>query len=184
MSGTVPCGSDDIYVTRLRGDGSIEAPQNLGCGVNTSASEASPFPLPNDGVAPTLYFSSSLTGNGDLYRSRWVDGAYASREQVPGVNTVAYVEGQPNVRRDGLELFYFSNAPGGSGSNDIWTATRATTADAFSGAHALGPEVNSTAAETRPSLSWDGTTLYFGSTRAGGGAEGSSDHYVSTRARE
>jgi hypothetical protein len=182
--GTAPCGSDDIYVTRFRGDGSIEAPRNLGCDVNTSAGEASPFPLANDGVAPTLYFSSTLTGSGDLYRSRWVDGVYTAREQVPGVNTPTFVESQPNVRRDGLELFYFSNAPGGQGGNDIWTATRASTADGFSGAHALGAEVNTAAAETRPSLSWDGTTLYFGSTRTGGGAEGSSDLYLSTRSRE
>jgi hypothetical protein len=33
--------------------------------------------------------------------------------------------------------------------------------------------------ETVPLL--DGTTLYFGSTRTGGGAEGDSDHYVTTR---
>lgn len=36
-------------------------------------------------------------------------------------------------------------------------------------------------AETRPSLSWDGTILYFGSTRPGG--EGMADHYVTTRER-
>jgi hypothetical protein len=35
------------------------------------------------------------------------------------------------------------------------------------------------AAETRASLSWDGTTLVFGSTRAGG--EGATDIYVTTR---
>jgi hypothetical protein len=45
----------------------------------------------------------------------------------------------------------------------------------------LGPDVNSAVAETRPSLSWDATTLYFGSTKPGG--EGSSDHYVTTRER-
>jgi hypothetical protein len=31
----------------------------------------------------------------------------------------------------------------------------------------LGPLVNRSADETRPSLSWDGTTPNFGSTRAG-----------------
>jgi len=41
----------------------------------------------------------------------------------------------------------------------------------------LGPAVNSPAGETRPSLSWDGTTLYFGSTRVGG----QSNIYVTTR---
>jgi hypothetical protein len=38
---------------------------------------------------------------------------------------------------------------------------------------------SSNGAETRPSLSWDGTTRYFGSTRPGG--DGGADHYVTTR---
>lgn len=65
--------------------------------------------------------------------------------------------------------------------NDIYSATRATVDDAWSTPVNLGPNVNGTSAssETRPSLSWDGTTLYFGSNRAGG--EGDSDHYVSKR---
>ena len=44
-----------------------------------------------------------------------------------------------------------------------------------------GPAVNGveTSSETRPSLSWDGTTLYFGSNRAG--SEGDADHYVTAR---
>jgi hypothetical protein len=36
-------------------------------------------------------------------------------------------------------------------------------------------------AETRASISKDGTTLYFGSNRPGG--DGSTDHYVTTRDR-
>jgi Tol biopolymer transport system component len=44
------------------------------------------------------------------------------------------------------------------------------------------PHVNSAnGAETGPSLSWDGTTLYFGSNRPGG--DGSTDHYLTTRSR-
>ena len=94
------------------------------------------------------------------------------------MNTASWNEGQPNVRRDGLEIFYFSNQPDGvGGGNDIYSATRTSTAGAFSGAADLGASVNSVASETRPSLSWDGTTLYFGSTRA----DGDSDHYVTKR---
>jgi len=45
-----------------------------------------------------------------------------------------------------------------------------------------GASVNSAAGdETRPSLSWDATTLYFGSNRPGG--EGASDIFVTTRQR-
>lgn len=43
----------------------------------------------------------------------------------------------------------------------------------------LGPNVNSAANETRPSLSWDAKTLIFGTTRPG--VEGVSDIYYSTR---
>jgi hypothetical protein len=42
----------------------------------------------------------------------------------------------------------------------------------------LGDAVNTTAGESRPSLSWDARTLVFG--RAPG-PEGSSDIYISTR---
>jgi WD40-like Beta Propeller Repeat len=177
------CGSarnDDIYTTRRGDDGRWDPVTHLDCDVNTTANEASPFPLPQSGTGPVLYFSSTITGNGDLYSSSWHGGAFQGREQVAGVNTASWNEGQPNVRRDGLELFYFSNQPDGvGGGNDIYSAARASTADAFSGAADLGASVNSAASETRPSLSWEGTTLYFGSTRPGG--DGDSDHYVTKR---
>ena len=99
---------------------------------------------------------------------------------MPGANSAAE-DGQPNVRRDGLELFFFSTRPGTLGMADLYSATRSSGSDPWSTPVKLGPDVNSAAAETRPSLSWDGTTLYFGSTKPGG--EGSSDHYVTTRER-
>jgi len=83
------------------------------------------------------------------------------------------------VRRDGLEIFFDSNRPGGVGGLDIWTATRASTSDPWSTPTNPGSNVNSAANDLRASLSWDATTLYFGSTRAGG--EGSQDLYVTTR---
>ncbi len=180
------CGAsrnDDIYVTRWRNDRGFDPVERLGCDVNTTANEASPFPLPQDGSGPVLYFSSTFTGAGDLYYSRWIAGSFQGRDLVPGVNTPS-VEGQPNLRRDGLEIFFFSNRPGANG-NDIYAATRSSTSDAWSIPVNLGTDVNGPSAtpqssETRPSLSWDGTTLYFGSNRLGGGLD--SDHYVTTRA--
>lgn len=179
------CGTTrnaDMYSTRFGAKGSLGPAEHLGCDVNTAFDEASPFPLPQDGDGPVLYFSSASTGAGDLYYSEWAGGSFQGRALVPGVNTAA-VEGQPSVRRDGLEIFFFSNrdhATRGTG-NDIFSATRATTAVGWDTPKNLGAAVNGVAntSETRPSLSWDGTTLYFGSTRTGGG-----DHYVSTRSRE
>jgi WD40-like Beta Propeller Repeat len=183
------CGGDDIYTTRLRPDG-WDPVANLGCDVNSVANEASPFPLPDRETGPVLYVSSTraggysaeapgaLSGDSDLYVSESHGDVFGAAQLVPGANSAAD-DGQPNVRRDGLELFLFSTRPGSLGMADVYSASRASGADAWSMPVNLGPNVNTAAAETRPSLSWDATTLYFGSTRTGG--EGSSDHYVTTR---
>jgi len=170
------CGGDDVYTTRLRPDG-WDPVANLGCDVNSGGNEASPFVLPVSGDGPVLYFSSTRSGNNDLYRSESHGGVFGAATAIAELNTSAQ-DGQPNVRRDGLEIFFFSNRTGAAG-NDIYAATRERTSDAWSTPVNLGPNVNSSASETRPSLSWDGKTLYFGSTRAGG--EGDSDHYMTTR---
>jgi Tol biopolymer transport system component len=172
------CGGDDIYATRLRPDG-WDPVANLGCDVNSSGNEASPFPLPESSRGPVLYFSSTRAGTNDLYMSESDGGVFGAATAIAELNSAAQ-DGQPNVRRDGLEIFFFSNRAGAAG-NDIYAATRASTSDPWSAPVNLGSNVNSAASETRPSLSWDGTTLYFGSNRTGG--EGDSDHYVTTRER-
>lgn len=182
VQGTDWCGGGDIYVTRLRDGHGYEEPRNLGCDVNSADNEFSPFPLPEAGSGPVLYFSSQRPGlgtGGDLYMSESHGGTFGPARLVPGVNS-AFDDGQPNVRRDGLELFFYSNRPDVSapGGNDIYVATRASVRDPWSAPVNLGANVNSAASETRPSLSWDGGTLYFGSTR-----DGSGDIYVATRAR-
>jgi hypothetical protein len=180
------CGGSDIYVTRLRIEGGFEQPVNLGCEVNSAADEASPFPLPERGSGPVLYFSSTRPGvgvGGDLYRSESHGDVFGPAQLVPGVNS-AFDDGQPNLRRDGLQLFFYSTRPdpGALGGPDLYAATRASTEDPWSTPVNLGREVNSPAGETRPSLSWDGTTLYFGSTRPESEA-GSADIYLTTRGR-
>jgi Tol biopolymer transport system component len=177
------CGGDDIFVSRLRPDGWDE-PVNLGCdpvGPNSSGNEAGPFPFSEPYAGPSLYFSSTRSGNSELYRSLSHGGAFRQAAVIGELSDAASTDGQPNVRRDGLEIFFFSNRPGSQG-NDIWSATRSSTSDPWSAPVNLGSAVNSAASETRPSLSWDGTTLYFGSNRPG--SEGDADHYVSTRARQ
>jgi hypothetical protein len=184
------CGGADMY-TSLRGeDGVFGAVANLGCQVNSAADEASPMPFRDGKNGRVLYFSSirpggfaadapgALVGDSDLYSSTWDGTIYGQPVLVESANSSSE-DGQPNVRRDGLELFFFSNRPGTLGAADIYAATREKKSESWSTPFNLGPNVNSAAAETRPSLSWDGTTLYFGSTRPGG--EGSTDHYVTTR---
>jgi len=85
------------------------------------------------------------------------------------------------IRRDGLEMFITSARPGGSGGNDLWVSTRATTLDPWSTPVNLGPTINSAFDDGGPALSCDGTTLYFYSTRPSG--SGGRDLYRATRQR-
>jgi hypothetical protein len=63
--------------------------------------------------------------------------------------------------RDGLELYFSSNRPGGYGAKDIWVATRETKDAEWSDPANLGPTVNSQQDHVEPAISPDGLELYF-----------------------
>lgn len=173
----------DLYTTRLDGSFHARSVTHLGCDVNSAWDEHSPFPAEIAGVGPALFYSSArplneldAAGDHDLYYSPQVQGVYQAGVPVSEINTTAN-EGQPNVRRDGQEIFFWSDRAGGEGGPDIYSSYRSSPLGAWETPQNLGPNVNSAFGETRPSLSWDGTTLYFGSTRVGG----QSDVYVTAR---
>ena len=88
-------------------------------------------------------------------------------------------DGFPNISADGLSLFFASDRPGGLGDNDLWVATRQTTAEPFSTVQHLGSNVNTALDDWGPSISADGLILVFNSNRPGG--LGGHDLWVATR---
>jgi hypothetical protein len=174
----VTCGMGDIYLTRLNPGSGWEDPSHLGCeadgGPNTPLDEQGPSYVKTGG--PTLYFSSGP----DIYASeRHGDGSFGPPEPVAELNS-AGMDIQPNVRHDGREIVFASNrgGPTAFGGQDIWTATRKSVNGPWSAPVNIGAAINTAANETRPSLSWDGTTLYFG--RAPG-LPVTADVFVATR---
>lgn len=161
----------DIYVARrLKGDlGTVE---RLPSPINSPAQEWSPSYVDGDMGDEYLYFSSTRAGGQDIYVSKNF-GAVAAVDEL---NT-PYADARPNVRRDGLEIV-FDTDRATSGAPDIWTSSRASL-DAPWAAPTPIDVINSSAGESRASLSWDGKTLVFGSARPGG--NGGSDVYISTR---
>jgi hypothetical protein len=171
------CGLGDIYFTRHSPAHGWSEPQGLACapdGPNSVLDEQGP-----SYVQGRLYFSrSSATVPGDLFVSENNrDMSFGPAAPLAELNDPLANDIQPNVRKDGREIVFSSNRSGGLGGQDIWTATRTSTGG-WSAAANLGQAVNTAAAESRPSFSWDAQTLLFG--RAPG-PEGMSDVYVTTR---
>jgi hypothetical protein len=166
------CGGSDIYSSYYNWrEGTWSEPRNLGCapdGPNTAGFELSPSVVKTR-AGLLLYFS---TGEGinlgqDIYESRlrW-DGSFGPGMPVMELNTPGDInDRQPNVRRLGLEIVFASNRDG-DGVGDIWSATRNSVFEAWSepvNLSATVPFSTEGADESRPSLSWDGKRLYYGS---------------------
>ena len=176
------CGGNDLYMSFRRDKRDNSAwgpPEHLGCAINSSFDEFSPAYFADEDGSEFLYFSRCTTVC-DLYVSiMQEDGSWGAASPITELNS-AYSDMRPNISRDGLTIYFDSTRPGGSGSSDLYVATRATTKDPWSTPENLGSLVNSAAADFRPSISFDGTALYFSSSRAGS-VSGSVDVWVTTR---
>lgn len=178
-------GGLDLYVSRrhdTRDDFGWRCPENLGSGVNTTADEAAAALFDDDETgATTLYFHSNTAGGDDIYASTLgPEEIFGPASAVEELNT-PFLDRLPAIRRDGLEFFLTSNRPGTSGPLDLWVSTRDAVSDPWGTPVNLGSVVNSSSIDGRASLSFDGTTMYFHSTRPGG--FGSFDLYMSTRTK-
>ncbi|HXQ85962.1 MAG TPA: hypothetical protein VN746_04760 [Gaiella sp.] len=181
------CGQGDIYYTHRTGAGGWAEPDRLLCspaGPNSALDEQGPSWIDPSGRLrgqKQLYFSRSSASPvvaGEIYMSTRANGArFGPAAPVTALNDAAANDIQPNVRADGLEVVFSSNRAG-SQAQDIWVSSRARATDEWSAPTNLGAPVNTAAAETRPSLSKDGSQLLFG--RAPG-PEGMSDIYLSSR---
>jgi Tol biopolymer transport system component len=174
------CGLDDIYFTRFK-NGAWEEPQNVGCQINSTASDFGPSYFEDESGNAILFFSSNRAGGfaaGGTDQDIYFSVNFGPAQLAPGLNT-AFNDVRPNVRKDGREIVFDSNRPGGFGLLDIYTASRETTDDDWSSPTNPGSPINSALNDARPTLSRDGLTMYFGSNRSGG--DGQSDLYVTTR---
>jgi len=156
-------------------------PVALGPAINTgSADWVFPAISPDDlqlylseywGLAPSGY------GEADLWVSTRPDisDAWGPPQNLgPIVNSSAH-ERYPSISFDGQLLLFSSNRSGGFGGDDMWIARWSVEDDSWAPPVNLGPMVNTSSHDGTPSISSDGSTLYFSSTRHGG--YGNSDLY-------
>ncbi len=152
-------------------------PTPLGAGINTSHS-LEYFPsLSVDGQR--LIFTRRVNKRQeDFYQSdRQPDGTWSTAVPLSGVNTPMN-EGAQTITADGNYLIFTGcGRSDGMGSCDLFFSERI--GDRWTEAQNVGPVVNSRASESQPSLSQDGSLLFFASNRDGG--QGGDDIYVSGR---
>ena len=130
-----------------------------------------------------LFFISTRPGPNPDTKTRNMDIWYADRigndwgqpQHLENVNSSAK-EGSPTVSKDGT-LCFFSDRGRAANANSIYCSDPR--AGKYGVPTKLGPEINSEVSDTSPSLSADGNTLLFYSTRPGG--YGQADLYVSFR---
>jgi Tol biopolymer transport system component len=157
-------------------------------GPNTKGSEYSPSVV-ETAEGTFLYFSSNGypdSKSHDIYMSRLrADGSFGPGVRVTELSTDA-ADLMPNVRGDGLEIVFSSNRASADPRNqDIWYATRRNTASPWM----VQGRIENTAvntldgAETRATLSADGTRLYFGRKHFAQVPADPGDVYVSTRVK-
>ena len=157
-------------------------PVNLGDSINSVNDEyINALTLDNQQLYLTVKMAKDLSNNmfpdEDFYLSQATGTAWGRvREIGYPVNTPGN-EGALNISPDGRYLFFVAcHREDGYGSCDIYISRRIN--DKWTMPKNLGPTINSSSWESHPSLSSDGRTLYFSSTREGG--KGKSDIWKST----
>jgi hypothetical protein len=155
----------DLNPVAPEGEGAPEASvvfenvQNVAL-LNTWGNESGPS-LTADGRE--LFFASRrlpLGNDWDLWMSRRNGGIWQTPELLPSAVNSGYETTEPEISPDGNSLFFsVKGHPGGRGGADIWMSQR-------DGANwlpmtNLGSAVNSSFDDTGPSISEDGTDLYF-----------------------
>src|SRR5438034_5241303 len=150
----------------------VFAPQNVGSGINTSASEY----LPSLTIDGKEFIFTRNNGNEDFYSStKKKDGSWDVAKPLENINTPLN-EGAQMISQDGQWLVFTGcNRPDGYGGCDIYFSFL--NADGWSQPVNAGGRINSDQWESQPCLSPDKKDLYFASRRPGG--FGVSDIYAS-----
>ena len=140
-------------------------PRNMGAAINTKEQEYLPVLTADEQL---LIFTRQANRNEDFYKSVQTDSSWSAAEPLSeAINTKIYNEGAQCISPDGMYMFFTGcNRPDGLGRCDIYLSKRE--GKSWSAPFNIGGPVNTPGWESQPSLTADGKTLYFVSTRSGG----------------
>jgi hypothetical protein len=168
-------GGNDLYVSwrdDIHDDFAWGPPRNLGAPLNSAQSDLGPTSW-----GPEFYLwrgPAVVNTPGDIYMSRMIGDRFTEPQPVAQLNSAVHDE-KPTIRFDGQEIIITSRR---DGTLDLWVSTRDGNGQEWSAPLPL-TVLNTPFNERRPTLSADGTMLFFDSDR--GSVDGTYDIYYSTR---
>jgi hypothetical protein len=167
-------GNQDLYMaTRSSTSEGFGSPVRLPDPVNSSSNDA----CPTIANGHRLYFSSDRDDPSyDIYVSRRGSDGWSEPENLgPNINTPGWLDEAAAFYEDGSDqvMLFSSRQAGGAGDGNIYQSVNGGPKSLVAG----GP--NSSASDNRPSVTRDGLTIFFDSTRSGG--LGGPDLYYATR---
>lgn len=166
-------GNFDIYISELLPSGGFGAPERLPSPINGPFTDSCPTLLEGHRM---IFTSTRDDPLGDLYQTRLGPKGWAAPTRFgPNINQPNTQEETADIYEDdqGREVMVFSRRPGANATGKIYESVDGAPATLVAG----GPHSN--AGDNRPSVTKDGRTMYFDSTRSGG--LGDTDFYVSYR---
>ncbi len=164
-------------------------PQNPGPAINSKYAEYSPALTADE---QTLIFTRKKPPEGyelhedlsrdylfeDFYVSHMVDAEWTKAQNMGAPLNTSGNEGAQTITADGRHMYFTAcNRPDGFGSCDIYYARK--TGQEWSVPQNAGRRLNSSSWDSQPSVSADGNTLYFTSSREG--SIGSMDIWKATK---
>jgi hypothetical protein len=149
--------SEDIYVSYLSSNNDWSEPLRL----DFCKPDRNETPITVTANNLRVYVYDDATGLGDIYYSDFYDNTFHQLNLLdyPGVNT-KYWETHCTVSRDGNQMYFVSNRPGGFGGRDIYVIKKSADGK-WSTPENLGPTINTLYDEDSPFLGDNDRTLYF-----------------------
>jgi len=142
-------------------------PIAVGSGVNTDRLEMFPYLTADE---KTILFmrrdGEGKSANEDFYESHYVDSTWTVAKNLGSPLNSDYQDGAISVTEQGTEMYFASSRMGGYGNVDIYYSQKKN--GAWQTPINLGKRINTPAWDSQPTISADGKTLYFASTRDGG----------------
>jgi outer membrane protein OmpA-like peptidoglycan-associated protein len=152
----------DLYYSQMDAEGNYTAPVLLQSSLKKRYHDgAATF---NEDYTKMLFSRNNSKGTNKsgvidlkIYQSEWVNGAWEAIKEVP-FNSDDYSTCHPSLSKDGQNLYFASNRPGGQGGMDIWVSKW--NGLGWGEPVNLGAQVNSNGNELFPFINENGNLYY------------------------